>query len=275
MASDQWDCPTCDSSFDSENGMKVHHSMAHGESIAGVEVECAYCGETTRVNRRRAESYDKAFCDSECMGKWQTEYRVGEDNPQYDRVDVECSTCGETFATHPYRVEAQERHFCDHGCYAEALKGEERPEYENSETVECGWCGELFKKQVSKVKKTDLHFCDFDCYRGWHSENMVGENSPRWNGGLFDYGPGWTQQKRETVRERDGRKCADCGMSEREHIEERGQKLHVHHITPARDIDDPEERNAVENLIALCGTCHLGKWEKIPGLRPDTESTAN
>jgi len=64
-------------------------------------------------------------------------------------------------------------------------------------------------------------------------------------------------------------------MPQADHTDEFGEKLHVHHIIPARQIDDPEERNGMNNLICLCRRCH-GVWEEIPGLRPDTrDATAN
>jgi 5-methylcytosine-specific restriction endonuclease McrA len=69
------------------------------------------------------------------------------------------------------------------------------------------------------------------------------------------------------VRERDRYQCQGCGLSQEDHLKQFGQKLCVHHITPAREFDDPTKRNAEENLISLCVVCHP-KWEHLPGLRP-------
>jgi predicted HNH restriction endonuclease len=41
----------------------------------------------------------------------------------------------------------------------------------------------------------------------------------------------------------------------------------VHHITPIRDFDTPEEANTLDNLITLCEPCHA-QWEGLY-LRPD------
>lgn len=92
----------------------------------------------------------------------------------------------------------------------------------------------------------------------------VGEDHPHWNGGHYPYGAGWTEAKRRSVRERDGYACQDaaCSVSQSEHREQYGEKLHVHHLRKARDVDDPLERNAKENLITLCRDCHR-RWEKI------------
>ena len=96
-----------------------------------------------------------------------------------------------------------------------------------------------------------------------------GEKHPRWNGGTFPYGPGWTERKRRRVRKRDGYRCVRCGTTQEEHKERHDQKLHVHHLTKARQLDDPEKRNAMSNLVTVCRDCH-DKWERVAaaGLRP-------
>ena len=103
----------------------------------------------------------------------------------------------------------------------------------------------------------------------------TGPEHPRWNGGSAPYGPGWNNSKKRAVRERDDHTCQDsrCSVTQSEHIDEHGEKLHVHHLRKARDVDDPELRNAKENLITLCRDCHQ-KWEKIAdaGLVPEVES---
>lgn len=70
------DCPTCDQAFDTDRGVKIHHSKAHGESIRGYEHVCDYCGETFRTNREGRGKY----CGQECYG----EAISGEDNPSKD-----------------------------------------------------------------------------------------------------------------------------------------------------------------------------------------------
>jgi 5-methylcytosine-specific restriction endonuclease McrA len=101
------------------------------------------------------------------------------------------------------------------------------------------------------------------------SEELTGENAPAWTGGAFPYGEGWNEGKREAVRDRDNRECQYCGLSESEHFEQYGQKLHVHHIIPARQIDNPEKRNSKDNLEAVCLSCHM-EVEQMAPLRPET-----
>ena len=70
------------------------------------------------------------------------------------------------------------------------------------------------------------------------------------------YGPGWNEAKREACRDRYGRACFICNRSDDEHVSEYGCKLHVHHVTPARQVDDAKKRNALDNLVPLCAPCH-------------------
>jgi len=104
-----------------------------------------------------------------------------------------------------------------------------------------------------------------------------GENHPRYTGGDTAYGPGWHERKRREVRQRDDHTCRDprCSVTQSEHIKKYDERLHVHHLRKARDIDDPEERNAKENLITLCRDCHR-RWEKMAdaGLVPEVFADA-
>ena len=92
----------------------------------------------------------------------------------------------------------------------------------------------------------------------------TGRDNQNWNGGPAVYGLGWNEKKRQQVRERDGYTCQDasCSMTQDAHLEQHGQKLHVHHLRKARDVENAIERNAEENLITLCRDCHR-RWEKI------------
>jgi len=102
-----------------------------------------------------------------------------------------------------------------------------------------------------------------------------GKAHPMWNGGQSPYGPGWNKSKKKSVRERDNHTCKNpnCTMTQEKHIEKYGEKLHVHHLRKARNVNDPEERNAKENLITLCRDCHY-QWERIAdaGIVPQIES---
>lgn len=83
------------------------------------------------------------------------------------------------------------------------------------------------------------------------------------------YGPGWTESTRQKARQKHGKRCVDCGMTDENHKRETGASLHVHHLCKARGNTNPAVVNAQRNLVALCSTCHK-VWEKYaPGTPPE------
>jgi len=44
-------------------------------------------------------------------------------------------------------------------------------------------------------------------------------------------------------------------------MDELGQKPDVHHIKPFRTFDEPTEAHDLDNLIALCRSCHRNAEE--------------
>lgn len=69
------------------------------------------------------------------------------------------------------------------------------------------------------------------------------------------YGPNW-RAVREKAIQRDGGECSRCGTTRREHRNKHDHDLHVHHITPLRQIGDYSKANKLENLRTLCFRCH-------------------
>lgn len=134
------------------------------------------------------------------------------------------------------------------------------------------------EKSLSTNEIADLLGCSRPTVRKWLRRHNIeirpqhfigeGEDHPSWNGGQEPYGRGWSESKKESVRERDARRCRFCGLEEIKHKRKFGEKLHVHHVIPARKFEDPERRNSMENLVTLCKSCHM-KWEGIPLVPPE------
>lgn len=190
------------------------------------------------------------------------------------QVEVECSLCGDQTLKKPSRLEMYEKHFCSQDCYIRHrrenpfLAGEDNPNWNGGEQeVECSVCGDSLLRIPFYIENNENFFCSTDCRAEWQSENYIGQDHPAWNGGDIPYGPGWTEDKRRAVRKRDGHECAICGLSQSEHRDRYNERLHVHHIQPAREFEkDNPAKNEMENLITLCNPCH-SRWEGIP-LRP-------
>lgn len=151
------------------------------------------------------------------------------------------------------------------------------PEYERLDDEE--WLREQYiSRGLSGYDIADEVGCAFRTVysslrrKGIETGYNLGDEHGNWSGGKARYGPGWNEEKRSAVRERDDRTCQDprCSVTQSQHLEEYDQKLHVHHLRKARDVDDPSERNAPDNLITLCLDCHK-QWERIAvtGLVPE------
>lgn len=63
-------------------------------------------------------------------------------------------------------------------------------------------------------------------------------------------GSRWRQSRR-AVLSRDNRRCQDCGSEE---------YLHIHHVIPVREFENPEDAHYPDNLVVLCKYCHPS-WE--------------
>lgn len=229
---------------------------------------CEVCG---KKYEPRAYRFDESrFCSYECMGEHNKTAYKGENGPGYKggKETYECRYCGEEFEEWPSQEGTE---FCDQSCYGKWLSengaGKKNPNFKGHVSIECKQCGLDF--EVYPFRADEAEFCSRDCKGRWQSENLTGEDNPNWIAGLAPYGPGWNEAKREQVRERDGRQCQSCGMTGEEHRDRYDRRLAVHHIVPAREFDNPKQRNDPSNLIALCASCHA-KWERLPGLRPAT-----
>lgn len=274
-SSDGVECPTCGREYGSEFGMKLHHKKTHGESIAGVPVDCSHCGTTFRKAQCRVDDSDYHFCCGECQGEYYSENFSGGDSWHWKGggTTVDCAWCGNSFTVETYRTEQTERFFCpDEDCQRE-WRSENRTGPDNTYwkgggvDVQCANCDKSKTVDSTAYRRHERHFCDMECLGEWRSENRRGETHPLYKGESFDYGPGWNHRKREQVRNRDGRVCQDCGMTAIQHRMKYDLRLNVHHIQSARSFDDVEKRNAMGNLLTLCQSCHP-KWNRLSPLRP-------
>jgi hypothetical protein len=66
------------------------------------------------------------------------------------------------------------------------------------------------------------------------------------------------------VRERDGHKCTECGMTAAQHIERHGRTLEVHR-------QEPGSPYSLDGCVTLCQGCHGSKpkteWGMSPNIR--------
>lgn len=112
---------------------------------------------------------------------------------------------------------------------------------------ECPACGANVYIPANKASRRK--YCTRSCATAtYNTNNFRGERNGMWKGGkALSYGAGWKELK-EHVRRRDGT-CRNCGKTP----EENGRALDVHHLNPFRFSGS----NAMDNLIALCRSCHM------------------
>jgi len=142
----------------------------------------------------------------------------------------ECPTCGREDFVSDNGI--RQHHKIAHG---ESIKVE----------LTCEVCDTDYKRHPSQVGKGRV--CSVECAGEIVSSELSGENHYNWKGGEHDYrGCRWKRQ-RTRAKERDGYYCQDCGAL---------RPLHVHHKTPCRTFDDPNNAHDLDNLVTLCEGCH-------------------
>jgi uncharacterized protein YjcR len=240
-----------------------------GWSTYDIAEECG-CARTTVCKwlnrhgiktRGRKQTPDERLADEE----WLREQYVEKERPQAN-IAEECASSLSTVSKWLNR----------HG-----IKTRGRKQTPDERLADEEWLREQYvEKEWPQADIAEECGCSSSTVRNWLNRHGIetrdaaftGPENPNWNGGETPYGPGWNASKRAEVRERDGYTCQDpsCSVTQAEHRNQYDEKLHVHHLIKARDIDDPEERNAMGNLITLCRDCH-SDWEQVSemGIRPE------
>jgi len=199
---------------------------------------CEVCEGTFDVTPSRADT--ARYCSWGCRTTGQNQQET-----------LTCPQCRSEFDAPP--SEAERRRFCSNDCRYRHFRENGGPNLGDQVTIECAWCGGEERHPPSVAKSRT--FCSVGCLGKWQEENLNGENHPAWKGGYSLYVGGWSRRRRKAL-ERDDHRCIECGMGEEEHQTKFDQGLHVHHIKPIREFDDPTEAHALENLETFCRLCH-------------------
>jgi len=218
------DCEQCGSEFTGYHNAKYCSDKCRVEAVS-VASECEWCG-STYTNRKDRES---RYCSDQCH-----------DEARRRRVVLSCSYCGEEFEVISSK---SHRKYCSIQCRSRAFKKEV--------ICTCEQCGSEYKVRPFRAK--DSQYCSQKCqFLSVVKPNTKGPDHPLWKDGEKPYyGPNW-EGARKLVRNRDCFRCRKCGMHE-DHCD---TELHVHHIVPIREFDEPEEANTPSNLVTVCPSCH-------------------
>lgn len=104
-------------------------------------------------------------------------------------------------------------------------------------SVDCANCGKQTPRKQRDLRRSGRLFCSRTC---------ADAGQKRRDSETLRYGPGW-KATREAVRNRD-QVCRVCSKTP----EHNGRALHVNHLVPYRF----GGTNRMENLVALCDSCH-------------------
>jgi len=245
-------CPTCDRTFGSQRGLRVHHSRSHDELLPNRT--CASCAE------KFYSKHEQKYCSDDCREDGVS--FEGSDNPNFDggKTTTACEICSTEFEYYPSEKSGK---YCSDCVETEDwqdppdIEGEENPLWTGGkEDVSCTVCGRIVQRYPSQLN-ADVTVCSDWCRGRWLAEEFTGEDHPHWNGGGNEaYGSGWAKA-RDRALERDEYRCAVCSKPK----SEIGRNPDVHHIIPVRIFAESsshtiEDAHYLDNLISLCISCH-------------------
>ena len=168
----------------------------------------------------------------------------------YLQVMYTCKHCGRDFLPLDQSLAHQRRNpvqYCSRECG--------RHWRLSQVTVHCRQCGKALRRRVSHAAKSQERgpFCGFPCYGQWQRLHMRGEANPNFRQKSPRRAAGqWTRARLAAI-DRDGRRCAWCGQTEK--------RLVVHHIRPWHP-DDVDPR-ALDNLVTICDSCHRRRHAEL------------
>ena len=92
----------CDETFDTQQGMRIHHVRVHGERVVDTAI-CDHCGDEFEPGDGSTGKYCSIECSAHSRSK---------------QVTLTCEHCGDEFELPP--SEAEGRQYCSIDCYGEA-----------------------------------------------------------------------------------------------------------------------------------------------------------
>jgi len=150
-----------------------------------------------------------------------------------------CKSCARVYQ---YATKPETNHFF-------GLKGKLNPSWKGGEEVRKRFCIDC-NKELNRMAYQEGNKRCKHCARIAQYKNP--ENHPNWLGGLsrLPYTVEFNASLKESIRDRDGHKCQNCGKTEEQEIKDYNKALAIHHI------DYNKENCQNTNLISLCCECN-------------------
>ena len=112
-------------------------------------------------------------------------------------------------------------------------------------TVRCTWCGD--EMDLRAWEADGRNYCSRECSEAWNRFLRKGKRHPNYKDGVATRGREYDLIA--TIVDSRDRTCRRCGASKCKN----GRNLHIHHIIPEAQADEPHE---FTNLVAVCDKCH-------------------
>ena len=212
------------------------------------KIICA-CDECAKVRILRKADYKPLCASCTRRGRRNTNWQGG-------KVKLICQTCGINISVDPCDVKYSKGKFCSLRCRSkwrsEHQRGKKSPLWKEREKRICQTCGAEFPIESYRIKYGGGKFCSTACMGKWQSENLKGENSFAWKGGIsFEpYCNKFNFAFKEYIRNKFGRVCFLCQKTETEN----GQRLSVHHVNYNKDCGCDDDETC--QFVPLCRSCN-------------------
>jgi hypothetical protein len=161
-------CPSCERNFDSQRGLRVHHTRTHDERLP--RWVCARCTE------RFSAEHERKYCSVSCRNAVQ-------ESRSNETATAECRFCSETFTYYPSEKEGL---YCP-SCVRNrswrdppTLTGVANPRWDGGKrTVQCGVCETEIERYPNQLEDSNTALCSESCRRQWLSvaSRAVGNGS--------------------------------------------------------------------------------------------------
>jgi transcriptional regulator with XRE-family HTH domain len=190
----------------------------------------------------QSEMAERLDCAHGTVSNWMRKYDI----ETRKETEYQCQQCQKVVEKYPSQVTG-ENFFCSRTCYGDWLSEnktkENHPRWEGGvDELTCDNCGETYQKHQSKII-WNHQFCTKECYYGWRMKD-----DPQY----IYYGKNWESHADKALQENEVCQRKGC----RKEKCENGAKLHVHHLTPVKEFDEPEDAHFSENLVVLCAKHH-------------------
>jgi len=236
------ECDICGSTDVGATNTYCSRKCAGKANRTGKYVDCDNCNEEIWREPNELERRKNNFCSKSCHDQYQ----------QNSETTI-CNYCKEEFEHLP----SDDRKYCSKEC-----SGKDRRDRVNTPCSNCGNIVTRNKKYASKYKNL---FCSNKCRSEWLSENsLFAIDNPNFKDGRYgEFGRNWPEM-RDKIIKRSNNICQKCGKTK----EKNGRNMSVHHIKPRSEFiesDDLtlEDSNTLDNLVALCRSCHMEEEHKV------------